>query len=163
MPGPVYNITSAKSEPVVTHIKKISLAPGGKYAQTTAITKVNTVVAGVTAKTEASFEAGAIFAKAQTKVGFDLKAEDTHTKTTAYTDYIEQSNSTRSHHTYAIYHGTTKVSGGWEQLRCKSGTGWTVTGKGTWKSWRVDDSGTTQCGLGTKDPLALAAQHYIGC
>lgn len=158
--GATYEITSASSAAVVTHAKVINLPPGGTYSRSTTVSRVGSVTAGATISSETSFEAGVVFAKAEEKIGVELQASGTSTRSSAYTETYKVSNTTPGQKRYVLFFGTYKKSGGFVKKTCDARTATIVSTRGSWKSWTVVESGLARCDLATTGVGARAKALY---
>lgn len=160
--GVKYEIRSATSSPVVTHAWNKVLAPGGSWNRKTTITKVNYVEASVQYHAEASIGADKVIAKAELKVGVDLRVAGSHTRTTSIEENVSIHNSTGKNREYVVFSGTVKHSGRYKKWWCNND--YTIGVKyGNWKSWSVVSDGTVRCDLSAPNRVAKKAKAlYCG-
>lgn len=145
--GVKYEITSNQKDPVVTHAKVLYLPPGGSYSQSTTVSKVDSVTAAVTISTESSVSASGVIAKAEAKVGVQLQASGTSTRSTSFTETWSVENNTGGQKKYVFFHGTMKHSGGFDKKTCSYSTYEVTREPGRWRSWTVDHEGFIRCDL----------------
>ena len=130
---------------VVTHVKGIFLAPHTSYSQTTSISKVNSVTAGVTLSAGASVSSNFILAKAEASVGVELRASGSSTTQTSYSETWSINNTSDSQRRYALWAGTVRWSGKFVYHRCNADGSAYSTSSGTWRSWTTMIDGTALC------------------
>ncbi len=161
--GVKYEIRTATSNPVVTHAWNKVLAPGGSWNRKTTITKVNYVEASVQYHSEASIGAEKVIAKAEVKVGVDLRLAGAHTRTKSIEESVTLNNNTGKNREYVVFYGTVKHSGRYKKWWCNSSTYKVGVKYGKWKSWSVVSDGTVRCDLSAPNRVAKKAKAlYCG-
>lgn len=145
--GVKYAITSASRQPVLTHAKKIFLAPDTTYNNSTTLSKVGSVTAGVTVEAGASAKAGVVLAKAETYVKVSLQASGTSTRTSSISETWSATNNSNRKRTFIFFHGTVKHGGTYVKKTCNSSTYMIEKDHGRWKSWTIDNEGFVRCDL----------------
>jgi len=161
--GVRYEIRTASKTPVVTHAWNKVLAPGGSWSKKTTISKINYVEASVQYHSETSVGADSVIAKAEAKVGVDLRAAGSHTRSTAIEEQVSLHNSTGKNREYVVYSGTMKHYGRYKKWWCNSSTYKIETKFGNWKSWTVVSDGTVRCDLTAPNAVSRRAKNlYCG-
>jgi hypothetical protein len=161
--GVRYEIRTASKTPVVTHAWNKVLAPGGSWSRKTTISRINYVEASVQYHSEASVGAQGVIAKAEAKVGIDLRAAGSHTRSKAIEEMVSLHNTTRRNREYVVYAGTMKHYGRYKQWWCNSSTYKIQTRFGSWKSWTVVSDGTVRCDLAAPNAVSRRAKSlYCG-
>lgn len=157
-----HRIETYDSKAVVTHAFNKVLAPGSEWRRETTIERVNMVTASVESYGEASAGAEAVIAKAEAKIGVKLKAAGSHTRRTAYSEYISIANSTGRNREYVVFAGTVKHFGRYRAVWC--GSDYRLRYQyGDWKSWTVRSSGTIRCDKAAPNRVARKAKRqYCG-
>jgi hypothetical protein len=161
--GVRYGIVRATRAPVVTHAWNKVLAPGGSWSKKTTITKVNQVEASVQYHSEVSVGAEKVIAKAEAKVGMDLRAAGSATRSSSIEEQVSLTNSTKQNREYVVFAGTIRHSGRYKKWWCNSSTYKVEVKYGRWKSWTVMTDGTIRCDLTAPNRVARRAKAlYCG-
>ncbi|MGA5062714.1 hypothetical protein ACPB9E_02900 [Streptomyces exfoliatus] len=153
-----YTWSTVSKAPVVTHRKAIEHYTGGIVTKTVSASSVTTITASVTATAGVEVSGSVALASLSGKVGVELKAEGSKTKTTA--ESITHRLSSRGK--YVLYAGTVKTQGYYTQFRCDRGTRWVNTGNyGKAVSFTVATEGGLKCGTSVPaGSLAAYAKRY---
>ncbi|WP_329621343.1 hypothetical protein OG357_13345 [Streptomyces sp. NBC_01255] len=153
-----YTWSTVSKSPVVTHRKAIEHYTGGVVTKTVSASSVTSITASVTATSGVEVSGSVAMASFSGKVGLELKAEGSKTKTTA--ESITHRLSSRGK--YVLYSGTVKTQGYYTQFRCDRGTRWVNTGNyGKAISFTVATEGGLKCGTSVPaGSLASYAKRY---
>ncbi|GAA3927447.1 hypothetical protein GCM10022244_40780 [Streptomyces gulbargensis] len=153
-----YTWSTVSKSPVVTHRKAIEHYTDGTVVKTVSAQSVTSITASVTATSGVEVSGNVALASLSGKVGLELKAEGSKTKTTA--ESIQHRLSTRGK--YVLYAGTMKTQGYYTQFRCDRGTRWVNTGNyGKAISFTVATEGGLRCGTSVPaGSLAAYAKRY---
>ncbi|MEV8325869.1 hypothetical protein ACFV84_18540 [Kitasatospora sp. NPDC059811] len=103
----LYEVSTAVVDPVLTHWKGITIAPGTTGSIETTVTEVQNVSTTFNASTEINSEVGAFFAKVSIKVGFSV--QNTKSSTSTWSQKVTLNFSRPGD--YAVFKGTNRVQG----------------------------------------------------
>ncbi|MFI2610981.1 hypothetical protein [Kitasatospora sp. NPDC018619] len=112
--GALYEVSTAVVDPVLTHWKGLTIAPGTTGSVETTVSEVQSVSTTFNASTEISAAAGALFAKVSVKVGFSVQTGRSTTST--WSQKITYNFSRPGD--YAVFKGTHRVQGKADEYAC---------------------------------------------
>ncbi|WP_380282794.1 hypothetical protein [Kitasatospora purpeofusca] len=110
----LYEVSTAVVEPVLTHWKGITIAPGTTGSIETTVTEVQNVSTTFNASTEINSEVGAFFAKVSVKVGFSVQTSKSSSSTWSQKVTLNFSRPGD----YAVFKGTNRVQGKADEYVC---------------------------------------------
>ncbi|MGW3181797.1 hypothetical protein ACWDD9_21220 [Kitasatospora sp. NPDC001119] len=116
----LYEVSTAVVEPVLTHRKGITIAPGTTGSVETTVTEVENVSTTFNASTEINAEAGAFFAKVSIKVGFSVQTS----KSTTSTWSQKVTYNVNRPGDYMVFKGTHRIQGKADEYVCLPRGGW---------------------------------------
>ncbi|MFB7127259.1 hypothetical protein DR950_00705 [Kitasatospora xanthocidica] len=123
----LYEVSTAVVEPVLTHRKGITIAPGTTGSVETTVTEVENVSTTFNASTEINAEAGAFFAKVSIKVGFSVQTS----KSTTSTWSQKVTYNVNRPGDYMVFKGTHRIQGKADEYVCVNRP-WSDPGDGYW-------------------------------
>ncbi|MFJ6773060.1 hypothetical protein ACIQOV_19230 [Kitasatospora sp. NPDC091257] len=110
----LFEVATATVDPVLTHWKGITIAPGTTGSIETTVSEVQAVSTTFNASTEISASAGALFAKVSVKVGFSVQTGKS--TTSSWSQKITLNFSRPGD--YAVFKGTHRVQGTADAFTC---------------------------------------------
>ncbi|MFJ6621497.1 hypothetical protein ACIQOW_28475 [Kitasatospora sp. NPDC091335] len=110
----LYEVSTAVVDPVLTHWKGITIAPGTTGSIETTVSEVQNVSTTFNASTEINAQAGAFFAKVSVKVGFSVQTSKSSSSTWSQKVTLNFSRPGD----YAVFKGTNRVQGKADEYVC---------------------------------------------
>ncbi|MEU2015406.1 hypothetical protein ABZ541_05085, partial [Micromonospora sediminicola] len=152
-----YNQIEVK--PVLTHWKKIPLAPGSSHTQEQVVGLKSTLTASVQYNNGATIGADALIAGLEVTGEFSLAAagEITLSRDLKQTWVFDNVGGTQTR-TYMLFAGVERVTAKWTHYRCDSRGMLMAPSVGDLVSWETEGGGTAECLTPGTDPMYEVAR-----